>query len=327
MNYQQLSILLIIAGGLVVSAAILDFELVIHLWGGWFSFMASVFPQVRVRYDGLIFFGVGCALCVVLIQSFMSWFLNATGQDSAQNLDQVRQRRRWKWRHSVALLTLLLMMFVIVTSMAGLTHQIGWLIRSPIAWYSAETQSELDNQLSEYRVGVVDPEATGRSWVAAIAPYLPVMIENVDDSLPWNDPKNAHQYRKVCPNMFNPRASLPHKSPDGYGLNHFAANAELIVRPKPLKLSEVQMSETLLVGEVNQALVPWAMPGNCRSAVSGLNDVGPKPAGTRVGFGSPTRDRVTLFGMLDGSVRGLDRDIDPVVLQQLGQAKPVRPAE
>ena len=307
----------IIASCVMMFTVLLDWPLVAHLVGGWLSFLGYVLPKVRVRLDGIAFFVIGGAVCVVLLQWLMSWFLDAR----AQALGRV-SAVRWRLRHSAAVIALLLMMFVIVTAMAGVTHQVGWLIRSPVVWYSSEIQSDEDNRLSPYRIGRIDPQATGRSWIGDVAPFLAVAIEDVDDKLPWNDPKNVHQYRKVDPNLFNPRVSMPHKSPDGMGLNHFAGNAAILIREKALQASELQMSDTILVGEVNQALEPWGRPGNCRSADSGLNLVGPKKPGTAIGFGSPVPGGVTVFGLLDGSVRELSSHTDPEVLRQLGKIKP-----
>lgn len=306
-----------IAASVMMLMCVFQWPLVGHLVGGWLSFLGYVLPKVRVRIDGIAFFVMGCALCVVLLQWLMSWFLDARAKALGK-----QSAARWRWRHSAAVIALLLMMFLIVTAMAGVTHQVGWLIRSPVAWYSSEMQSDEDNRLSPYRIGVIDPQATGRSWIGDIAPFLPVMIENVDDKLPWNDPKNVHQYRKVDPNLFNPRASMPHKSPDGMGLNHFAGNAPIFIREKALRISELQLGDTIAVGEVNQALEPWGRPGNCRSADSGLNVAGPKKPGTGIGFGSPVPDGVTVFGLMDGSVRQLSSRTDPEVLRQLGKIKP-----
>ena len=319
MNPSRAGAYAIIASCAMMFMVLLDWPFVAHLLGGWLSFLGYVLPKVRVRLDGIAFFVIGCAVCVVLLQWLMSWFLEARAKSLGKDY-----AARWRWRHSAAVIALLLMMFAIVTAMAGVTHQVGWLIRSPVVWYSSEIQSDEDNRLSPYRIGVIDPQVTGRSWIGAIAPYLPVAIEDVDDKLPWNDPRNVHQYRKVDPNLFNPRASLPHKSPDGMGLNHFAGNASILIREKALRLAELQLSDTILVGEVNQALEPWGRPGNCRSADSGLNVVGPKKPGTAIGFGSPVPDGVTVFGLMDGSVRALSSQTDPEVLRQLGKVKPTK---
>lgn len=298
---------------------ICDWQLGFHLLGGWLRFFLQAIAHVRYRWDGILFCIIGFVVCVFLLHSFAKWFLEARAKAQGRESPSL-----WRLGHSVATVTLFLMMFVIVTAIAGVTHQVGWLISSPIDWYTSPVQSDEDNQLSRYRIGVIDEELTGRSWIGYVAPYLSVWIKDSDDELPWNDPHNVHEYRRVNPNLFNPRGTLPHKSPDGMGLNHFAGNAAILVTDKPLGLRDLGVGDTILVGEVNQALEPWGMPGNCRSAEAGLNTVGPKSPGTEIGFGTPSSDGVTMFGMLDTSVRPISKDIDPEVLRQLGKVKPVR---
>lgn len=295
---------------------ILNAELGFYLIGGWLSFLGQVLPRVRFRLDGILFCLVGFAVSVGLLHWLAKWFLEASAKARGRQLTT-----RWRVGHSVALVSLFLMMFVIVIAIAGITHQVGWLIRSPIHWYASPIQSDEDNQLSGYRIGVIDPKATGKNWLAIIAPFMSVSIEDSDDKLPWNDPRNVHEYRKVNPQLFNPRAEMPHKSPDGMGLSHFAGSAAILKSDKPQRLKALDVSDTILVGEINQALEPWGMAGNCRNVNDGLNVAGPKKPGAAIGFGTPGPGGVTIFGMLDLSVRSISNDIDPEVLRQLGKVK------
>jgi len=156
-------------------------------------------------------------------------------------------------------------------------------------------------------------EAIGQSWATQLLPYLDEgpLYNSMDHSKPWNDPANEAAAKRTVQVLSAPYDFQRFDS-RGYGLSHYAGNSQLLVPGAGVNFKAVSdgLSNTILAGEVGDGFMPWAQPGNLRDPSLGFN--------TGLGsFGTSRKDGGVLFLMGDGSVRYLDKDIDPKVLNAL----------
>lgn len=290
-------------------------DVLVDLLFGWFEFVLRVFPQVSIRWDGIAIFGVAFLISLGCARSFLNWL------SRERSKKELSEPPRWSWFATGTLLTMILLVFVIGISLVGITHQAIWLGTSPDPWYVPLEQSAADSARSIYQPETIDEQETAGNWIIAIMPFASYTFDTfgespIHDELPWNSPENAPLFRRPMPLLINPSLEVPSKSPDGFGLSHFAGNADVFQRI-PKRLDDLD-DNTMLVAEVNAGFVPWGHPNNCRDLKQGLRiDWLQSPSTQPLGFG-PVRGRDTvLMLMLDGSVREVSVKADPALLGQM----------
>ncbi|MEO8494491.1 MAG: hypothetical protein ABI614_05450 [Planctomycetota bacterium] len=292
-------------------------EMLVDLLFGWMAFALRVFPQVSIRWDGLAIFGVGFLVALCCARSFLNWLAREwLHSDSLAP-------PRWSWFVTGSLLTMILLVFVIGICLVGITHQAIWLGTSPESRYESVTQSAADSARAIYRPGTVFLHETPGNWVTAIMPFTMYTLDDFGDTpvrgeLPWNAPENAPLFRRPMPDLINPSLEVPNRSPDGFGLCHFAANAN-VLQGTPKRLDDLD-ANTMLIAEVNAGFVPWGHPNNCRDLKQGLrSDWLQTPITQPLGFG-PVRGRDTvLMLMVDGTTREVSVKADATLLQQMSE--------
>jgi hypothetical protein len=131
-------------------------------------------------------------------------------------------------------------------------------------------------------------------------------------ALPWNDPQNARHFKIILHPFCNPGVDGPSQDSEGYGLSHYAANARVMGADRSMRRDEIthSLSTTIMAGEVKENFRPWGDPVNWRDPAQGVQK-------SPDGFGGPWADGGTQFLMMDGSVRRVNKDIDPAVLRAL----------
>lgn len=139
------------------------------------------------------------------------------------------------------------------------------------------------------------------------------MFIPIDFKYAWNDPFNAPYFKFLVPVWLIPGIKRV-TDDDGFALSHFAGNSHVFGIDRGASLGNMRAgaSQTILVGEVADGFLPWGRPGNWRDPVTGLD-------GDQHTFGSRHPAGVQ-FVMDDGSVRVIDREIDPRVLKKLATA-------
>jgi hypothetical protein len=159
-----------------------------------------------------------------------------------------------------------------------------------------------------------DTGADGRphhGWQVRLLPYLEGGIYiPIDYSYPWNDPFNAPYYRMRWPTWLIPGVR-PTTDQDGFAVSHYAGNSHLFGVDRSASLKDLPQGgrQTILAGEVADGFSLWGKPDNWRDPSAGLH-------GDTTTFGS-IHPAGVQFVMADGSVRVIERSIEPGVLKAL----------
>ena len=151
------------------------------------------------------------------------------------------------------------------------------------------------------------------SWQTALLPYLGQqgLFDQIDRSMPWNNPRNESAIATVVPEFLNPVMSKPIRSASVPAPSHYAGNGWVLGGGKALRSKDISdgLSHTILSGEVNTEFKAWGDPLNWRDPMRGINRVPD-------GFGSPFQHGAH-FLLGDGSVRFISNSVDPTVLKGL----------
>ena len=149
-------------------------------------------------------------------------------------------------------------------------------------------------------------------WVTLTLPYLESspLYSSFDFGKPWHHPRNQPICRVVIETARYPHSNTL-RTAEGYGLMHYAANANLMHRNSSTRFDEITagLGNTLMVGEIPGEFRPWACAWNWRTIGSRLNS-GP------AAYGHDGRN-VTDFVLADGQLKSINNEIDPDVLMQL----------
>jgi hypothetical protein len=311
-------------------------EAVAALLLGWISFFARVIPQVRVYWPSVI---LGTSTLVVFTIG-LHWLLRQFTSLSTAASDAQPARQRWRFRWTVAAVTMVIVAFAAGISLVGVVHQVGWLATSKTSlteetikpYFSRETERSiryasdgLNNYLEVYNhfpdsSHMRDGKANVHSWETMALP-ITISREGIDMRQPWNAPNNQKFFKCIIPDFINPELDPPALfDSQGYGLNNYSANNRLVDASKA-SLTEIKdgSSNTILLGEVNAGFSPWGRPGNVRDPAAGINR-GPQT------FGGPPNRRGAYFSMADGSARLIAEDVDPEVLKALSTPNDDTPA-
>jgi hypothetical protein len=296
---------------------------------GWVGYLWRVLPRVRVNSDGLATGVVCLVLFTVGLHGLLRWLSAEIGRASGVS------PRRWSWRRTLAIVTLVMLMFTVGVAATGIAHQAGWLIAARRKL--VETRTVLDgydsNRPSDQRLHEIaftasmfcvrsslvidshfDKPSPARSWQTRLLPYFEshgnLLGGELDDTRPWNDPANSAYFRGVVPVFLNPEVGVV-RSPEGYALSHYAGNVHVLGRYPPLNEDELTAgkSNTILAGEMATKFKPWGDPSNLVDPGLGINQ-------SPEGFGGPSGQRAFL-GFADGSVRSFSAKTDPEILRRL----------
>jgi hypothetical protein len=295
---------------------------------GWAFFLARVVPALHINIEGLLV-ALVCLLGLVGgLQSFMQRLM------SRRSTLAGAQITRWRFRWTLGILGLVIMMFVAGISAVGIVHQAGWLAQSPQPIFKRDsfrlaaariTSNNNAHQMALAAYSYADDHntfppgalfnATGEplhGWQTLLLPYLEeeARYKKIDLQKAWNDPANVATFRCTLKVFIRPEVE-PRTDSDGFGLSHYAGNAQLLGGAKKWARAQITdgTSKTLLLGEANGNFKPWGSPTNWRDPALGLNK-------TPDGFGNSRGGDVT-FAMADGSIRTLNPNISPQVLKAL----------
>src|SRR5260370_1323364 len=145
-------------------------------------------------------------------------------------------------------------MFVAGIAAGGVAHQFGWLLSERAGWteYRAINDSWTVNRLKTVGLGfhnyqsVFDPDSLAvgahydsdgkalHGWQTLILPFMVYRNDQIDLDVAWNDPRNAINFKRFIPEYLNSVVGVV-RSPEGYGLSHYAGNVRVLGRtPRPI---------------------------------------------------------------------------------------------
>lgn len=315
MSPRPLILLSLIVLITVVVLALVPWTMLASLIIGWLTFVSRVVPQVQWRPGGIGIFFLSFVVGVLCTHHLAGWL--AREINAKRSTDN---EIRWSLRSSLALNLLVIMLFVVGIGMTGITHQVGWLATSPEPMFVAKTQTQSDSERSTYRPGSIS-DRQSQSWLFQILLYMNYEMPSIDQTKPWNSVENAKAFRTVVYDAICPSQGNPIWSPDGFGLSHKSGNPNVFQSDTTLRFSDFdQLGETILVGEVNAAFVPWGEPHSDRLLNLGIRRDWSDAKRGEVGYGSVhSSGAIMLMG--DGSTRFVADSIDPIVFAELGQIK------
>ncbi len=309
----------------LVAGWLVGLEIIVAVVFGWLSFLFRVSPNITVTRGGLLSVLICVVPLAIGLHAFLRWLTANLGMpDRVPRPEPVRWRVRW----TAACLSVVLLMFVAGISAAGIAHQTGWLIAARGHWieYRAlggsgsydlgQMGASLPLLGADEHPGMLPAGATfdadGRplhGWQTLLLPFLGIRSDHIDRTIPWDDPRNATNFKSYVPYYLNPAIPIVHDRA-GYGLSHYAGNVHVLGRrPTPLSRLPNGTAGTLLIGEVASNFKPWGYPLSGRDPTAGLNT-------TPDGFTSVSGDAVN-FAFADGSVRAVRREVDPRVLRAM----------
>ena len=276
--------------------------LVWHLVAGWAYYLVQTLPLLRPNPAEFAVAGVALLILTAGCHRIGRW-LAGPG---------------WRWKWTAQGVGLLVLLFACGTATVGVTHQTGWLIRSPEpltestgGMRSVVGRSQAMNNLKQLglaahnhadaRESLPAPTFTpdGRplhSWHAQLLPYIEedALFRRLDRTRPWADPVNRPviETRVKVFQRADPAGDLPADP----AVTHFAPNARLFDRPRRIADLPLGASNTVLAAEAHTAPRPWADPLNWRDPR--------RPLGGPGGFAGHGKQPVLVL-MADGSVRGV----------------------
>jgi hypothetical protein len=115
--------IIIMACGLEIGLSI---SVLGHLFLGWAFFLYRVLPGISLSWVGV----ATTLLCLGLLSFGLHRFSNGF-YAQVQKRRQVETIQPWRWRWTVSLLAVIVLMFVAGIAAVGIVHQTVWLVTAP----------------------------------------------------------------------------------------------------------------------------------------------------------------------------------------------------
>jgi len=342
---------------------------------GWLYFPIRVSSQVTIDWPTAVLGCICMIAFVAMLHRVLVWFVKSYSQlrsdstathsvpkdvENSQAEQQSIQKPngrtppppvpQWTMRSTIAVSSVVILLFSAGTAMVGLTHQTIWLFthdsqksqspQSPVvglihtARTPASRSQDRNNQksigLSIWNHsdvfhglppgGVMLPDGTlMHGWAVYLGPMHGFSNGNVTFSEPWNSPENAPLFKGAIHGFLHP--GIPEVFDDeGFALSHIAVNSNTF----PIVMYD-RVDVRRAAGSNKNSLRSL---GNTILAGTVSSDFLPwgHPANIRDpsigvnqspdGFGGPSGDGAN-FVMGDGSVRFISKNTDLAVMRQL----------
>jgi hypothetical protein len=321
-------VLLIGCAGMGSITPALPLFMVFHLGLGWIWYLARVLPELAPDFGAILTGGICLVGVTVGLHFFLRWLHRQVYPRESGTLTG------WARRRTLALVGVVLLMFVAGIGAVGVSHQVGWLIRSgePFIDHSYRfTAGRVQSQNNLKQIGLaahfyheefkhfppggtLDDRGRGmHGWQTFLLPYVEQesLFKQINLTLPWDHPHNSNEMRMPVPIYQSPFEEV-FENAAGYSLSHYAGNVRVLGGGRPLTLAQITDGHamTILAGEVGDRFRPWGHPRNWRNPALGINT-------SPDGFGSSAPKGGASFVFVDGSTRFLTNGISPAVLEAL----------
>lgn len=312
---------------------------------GWFYFLdrslASFQADVPTLCVGITAFGL---LFVFVHRMSRRW-------RPVASLDSSQRSAGWSWRSTTAVCLGITLLFGASIAIIGSLHQLVWLgtgrpsasnqqvnwgePTGPFAFITqvrrAALKTQSRNNIKQMMLALLNyhdadrmfppgaivlPDGRGyRGWIPALGAYGSFLDPyRGENALPWDDPKVARFGKGALQEFVHPQLGWHDQFDErDFAFSHYAGNVHIFPNNHGMRIDKVTdgTSNTLAIGEVAENFQAWASPWNRRDPTDGINDV-------PWGFGGPTWQEGAQFGLVDGSVRLISRNIDRKILKALG---------
>lgn len=303
---------LVIVSILAVVASLtgpLVIEIPLRIAFGSIGFLIRTVPEIRPSGEAVVVASVALAIIAVGVHRL--------GRRCAGG---------WRFRQTVSVVAVGLLLATAGIGATGVAHQAGWLLNSPepLVWSGSTARSRVSskNRLIDIGLAAYKYEADtarspfhsdGHGPFTRLLPYLERDV-GYDFDERWDAPANAAAVGTVVTRLryagVHPDAIFPKTDANGRALATYAINSHLLSKGFDEDIPD-GTANTLMFGEVVSRLRPWAAPWSYRDPVLGLN-------ADRAGFGSPWVGGCQ-FTMADGSVRFISENIDIETLERLAR--------
>ncbi|TWU60271.1 hypothetical protein Poly51_05460 [Rubripirellula tenax] len=313
MSLRQSLALLALGIGAMVLLAATPAPISTSLLFGWTDFAQSSASKVQPHAGGIAVALASFLVATTCCHYLVLWLAKECNSRRASDA-----KIRWSVRASFSVILLCTILFALGIAVTGIVHQLGWLATSPDPIFVGKNQLRGDSDLSTYRPNEI-ATTTQRNWMYHILPYSHYSQPELDETKAWNAEPNASTFRTVTYESICPSMGNPIWSPDGFGLSHNAGNPEVFESRSPIRFEDFDdLGNTIMVGEVDTALVPWGDPSGLRPLTLGIRDEWQQSASGEVGYGSLHANGMMML-MGDGSTRFVTNTTDPVLLESLSR--------
>ena len=290
---------------------------------GWLHVLLVTVPRMTVEPAAVAVGVVSLVLLAAIAHGFAGWLYAHAHRNQTP-------RPAWRLRWTVVIVPIVVLLFATGICLIVVIHQIVWLATAKEPFYKrAARHSRMMSEENLMQIGQAarnyeqdehhfPPGGTFDQYGNPLHSWETMLLPNLDSprhpdmALPWNHPQNAQHFKMDVREFLNPGVNGPTHGSEGYGLSHYAANARVMGADHPMRKEDITdgLSHTIMAGEVKENFRPWGDPVNWRDPALGVQK-------SPDGFAGPWANGGTQFLMMDGSVRRVNKDINPAVLRAL----------
>ena len=287
-GFSNVEFVVVIAIIFILLGVFMSPDLGFNMVFGWALFLLRVVPEVAVNWSEFGLAIIAFVGCSVLIHSF--------GKSISASRDEGEKTGRWGIRRSLAVTSLVALLFIAGIAAIGVVHQTIWMSQDGIfkPW-EAVLRTDAANRVrqlaiaSHNRHDTIELLPSGTmaengvwcgGWISQLLPFIgqeefEKLYEQIHRDQSWNDLENRPVYSNEIGSFLLPGDQTGTEYSDPHLARADFARNQFVVGPHdPINLEEIPdgTSNTILYGEVNRNQKPWGHPANWRDPSLGIED-------------------------------------------------------